>query len=322
VETSPVRRRDLLAAGADRVRLDGALRAGRLAPVFRGIYAADAADGLSARWAAALLTQPEGTVLSHRSAAVALALNWVPESWSAPDAEIDLTVPVTDTRRERAGIRIRRAVVPFEHRTSAGGLPVTAVARTLVDLVRARDVGRLLGLQLLDGALRFGSCSAADLDGAVAAAGRRHGVKRARALAELARERVDSAQETRLRLVLIDSGVDPSDVDVDIRLHGEDGALLARGDLGSRRHLMWWEYDGRDVHSDEDSFSRDRVRDRWLESRGWHVMRFSAADFERPERIVTDWRRGVALAPARIAAMSPGRSPEVAAARQILALNT
>jgi hypothetical protein len=98
--------------------------------------------------------------------------------------------------------------------------------------------------------------------------------------------------------------------------------LLARGDLGYRRWLIWIEYDGFDVHSDREAFRGDRHRDRWLARRGWEVMRLSDRDLRSSQSFLEQLHGAINEAPARIAAMPRTRSPEVAAARAALLIDS
>jgi hypothetical protein len=82
--------------------------------------------------------------------------------------------------------------------------------------------------------------------------------------------------------------------------------------------MLWGEYDGYDVHTQRATFRGDRAGDRWLQRRGWHVMRFTDADLYRPAAMVREWLSAQRNAPMRIAAMSPDRSPELAAAQRRL----
>jgi hypothetical protein len=309
----------LLSQGHDRTSIDRLVRRGDVRVAFRGVYSPRSDDTLRTRWQAALATQPAGSALSHRTSAVAHDLPWAPDAWREA-GRVDLTVPFTQRRRERDGIRLRRSALAPESIDAVDGLPVTSVARTLIDLIRARDVGRLLGLQLLDGALRFRRCTKADLDAELQRLAGSPGTARARTLCALARYGVDSPQETRLRLTLLDGGIRDADIDVNLEIRDDQGVVLARGDIGSRQRLMWGEYDGYAVHVEATAFGRDRIGDRWLHDRGWTTLRFSSADWASPDRIVRDWRRRWADAPARIAALDPRRSPEVAWARRQLDL--
>jgi very-short-patch-repair endonuclease len=142
------------------------------------------------------------------------------------------------------------------------------------------------------------------------------GVRSARDRIEEARSGVDSPQETELRLVLLDGGV--TGLRPDVRIHDKTGHVIARGDLCDPDLMLWGEYDGYDVHSARATFRGDRAGDRWLERRGWHVMRFTDVDLRRPQAVAREWKCAQRNAPMRIAAMSPDRSPELAAAQREL----
>ena len=104
------------------------MREGLLLPVFHGVFAVGhAAIGPRARMRAAALACP-GAVISHRSAAALLGFG------KAAPMVVDL-IPTVERGRRIDGIRPHR--VPFPGRTEWGyvhGIPVTGVARTIVDL--------------------------------------------------------------------------------------------------------------------------------------------------------------------------------------------
>ena len=131
---------------------------------------------------------------------------------------------------------------------------------------------------------------------------------------DLARHGTDSAMESISRLVLVDAGLPVPDVD--LRIVDEFGRPLARGDLGYRLLLVWIEYDGYDVHTERTAFRLDRSRQNWLQARGWQVLRFSDAALRYGgTQMVRDVRQALLAAPARIAALPAGLSPEADAAR-------
>src|SRR3954454_3168618 len=100
------------------------LAAGRLHEVHRGVYAVGHRRLTQrGRWMAAVLAAGPGTVLSHRPAAALWGLR-------KSDA-----VEVTTLRRiRRPGIRAHQWSLPADERTTRDGIPVTTVARTLLDL--------------------------------------------------------------------------------------------------------------------------------------------------------------------------------------------
>ncbi len=118
-----------------------ALSAGRLHRLHRGVYAVGHTDiSLHGRCLAAVLTSGPGALLSHYSAA------WLWGLSSYPAIPIHVTSP--SPRSRRPPIRLHRASkLTASDRRLREGIPVTSVARTLLDqaaLVRQRDLRRLL----------------------------------------------------------------------------------------------------------------------------------------------------------------------------------
>lgn len=202
------------------------------------------------------------------------------------------------------------------------GIRCTSPARNLVDIARDPRMAahQLLVVQMIDGARRFERCSPDELRRTLHNAAGLRNVRRAREWVSLSCDGVDSPPETHVRLLLLDAGV--KNVETDIRIYDDLGDnCLAQGDLGDRARLIWAEYDGYDTHTERKVFRGDRIGDRWLGRRGWHVIRIVDTDLADPRGFILDWKQAVADAPARIAALDPGRSPEVAAARRALRID-
>jgi hypothetical protein len=317
----PTPRRELVDAGRTDVEINRALRSRVVVAPFRGVVVAAGHDtGFLVRCRAALATQAGDAVLSHRTAAVLQGIPWLPTAWSADAATVEVSVSRADRHRRRRGLRLIHAKVQPDEVDLVNGLRVTTVARTLVDLARDHFVplSRLQVVQLVDGARRADLCDALALDAALARAARLRNVARARHWLSLARDGVDSPKETESRLVLLDRGVPYLDA---VEVRDADGLLLAKGDFGDRTMLLWGEYDGYDTHSRRPVFRSDRQGDRWLFGRGWNVFRVVDTDLQRPDRFAREWLRARAEAPARIAALDPRRSPEIAFARRALGLD-
>jgi hypothetical protein len=191
-------------------------------------------------------------------------------------------------------------------------------ARTVVELARDFSLPQLLVVQIIDGALRDRRVTIGELYAALARMRGERGVARARELVGLARYPVDSPQETSMRLALWFDGIRELDVGIEIR--DGIGSVLARGDLGVEKLLIWAEYDGYEVHTQRAAFRGDRRGDRWLQRRGWQVMRFVDADLRQPARMCAEWRQAMADAPRRISALPAGLSPEADEARRALGL--
>lgn len=104
------------------------LKAGRLHPKYQGVYAVGRSDLTpNGHRMAAVLACGEGAVLSHASAAALFGIR--PSS----STKIDVTVPRSAPPR-REGIRGHRAALTAADVTEVDGIPVTSLARTLLDL--------------------------------------------------------------------------------------------------------------------------------------------------------------------------------------------
>ena len=314
----PTPRRELVTA-ATAVDVDRELRAQRTVALFRGVHVdAGSSSGRVTRARAAVATQGGNAIVAMQTAAVLLELPWLPEAWRADSATLHLAVPPTATRRHRPGLRLHHRSFGPDDVEWLNGVPCMSVTRTLVELARDPSVPPLLVVQVIDGVLRQKRTSYMALLACLARFPGERGVARARRLVERSREGVDSPTETTMRILLEDGGI--SGLDVNIEIRDDDGLLLARGDLGVRCLLIWGEYDGYDSHTEQKAFRSDRVGDRWLDRRGWQVMRFVDLDLRRPEQTCREWRQAIADAPARIAALDPTRSPEIAEAHRLLGL--
>jgi hypothetical protein len=319
--TIPTPRRELLAAGISPAKLDVEMRAGRAVSVFRGVHVRVGHEvGLLARIAAALKTQDLRAVATYTTAAVLHALLWLPDAWRDPDAQVHVAVPQDDARRHRDGIRLHRRLIEPRDVVLVNGVACFSVARTLVELARSPKVPMVLAVQIIDGALREERVTKDELEACLARFPGERGIARARDIVRRSRSGVDSPQETRLRLMLSQGGLPELDVPLELR-DESDGEIIACGDLGYRRYLIWGEYDGFRSHVERKTFRTDRVGDRWLRRRGWCVMRFVDADLERPGMLCREWRQAIADAPSRIAAMPATRSPELALARRLLGID-
>ncbi len=124
-----VARRQLLELEFNAREIEHRVRRGRLHLVMRGVYAVGW-PGLTQkrRWMAAVLACGDGAMLSHRSAAALWGIG----------TERRGVVDVSVARRcelRRQGLRVRgRPSLAAEDVVSRDGIPVTGVARTLVDL--------------------------------------------------------------------------------------------------------------------------------------------------------------------------------------------
>jgi predicted transcriptional regulator of viral defense system len=145
-----VSRPQLLAIGIDDAGIKRRVAQGRLYRLHRGVYAVGHRhETAEARWMAAVAACGQGTVLSHLDAAALWKI------YNGTGARVHVTVRWS---RRVDGLWIHRARrLDPEDVTVKDGIPVTTVARTLVDLTDVLGRDRILRalreaeyLQLLD----------------------------------------------------------------------------------------------------------------------------------------------------------------------------
>lgn len=253
-----VTRQQLLRAGVSEQIIDRRVGTGQLTRLHRGVYAAGPLLSWQGRLLAAVLACGVGALLSHRSASVL----WRLQAEGAVGDRIDVTVGRGD--RRRPGIRVHRVagLVPTDV-ASVEGIPVTSVARTLIDLaawVPRQDLER--------------SCAAALKLGLV---GREELVER------IAQTRARGV--ARLREVLGADGPAFTRSEAESRFVAlMRKAQLPRPDMnrivaGYEVDALWpdqrlvVEIDGFAYHSSRESFEADRRRDAVLAAAGLRVFR-------------------------------------------------
>ncbi len=122
-----VTRQQLVGLGLTAKAIDSRLSSGRLLPLHRGVYAVGhRPPSPHASAMAAVLACGPGAALSHR---------WAAGLWGIermPSGPVDVTAP---KERQHRGIRVRcsRTLTPHDI-TRHYGIPVTTLARTLLDL--------------------------------------------------------------------------------------------------------------------------------------------------------------------------------------------
>lgn len=130
---------ELASLGIDGEALRWAVESRRLERRHRGIYALPGATACwrQRAWEHLLLAGP-GALLSHASAAHV----WGLDGFERPPWRFDVCVPRSRSARSTRASRIHRSRTIPDARTT-GGLPVTSVANTLVDLAGTLDEATL-----------------------------------------------------------------------------------------------------------------------------------------------------------------------------------
>ncbi len=260
------------------------LRSTRFWTPVRGVRAStDLEDSVQLRCLAVATLLPDA-VFSHGTAAALCALP-LPERVGPGVIEV-----ATATRPRVAGVRAHCTELGDDVRVLPSGLRVTAGARTWADLGVCLELDDLVVLG--DAVLRHGWADQATLTAAAAVPGRR-GARRLRAALPLLEPRTDSPMETRLRLLVVRSGLPRPVAGQDVVV---DGGWLARPDLSWPTLRIAVEYDGDHHRTDRAQWQRDIARRRLLEDAGWALVVVTADDVLRhPDELVARLRRLVAV---------------------------
>lgn len=139
---------------------------------------------------------------------------------------VEVIVPVGSAIRSRAGLIVHRAEIDASEIVSVRGLAATGIHRTLWDL--CRGLTPVEALVAIDMAVAKPVTDKEALRRYANGLGRSGGAARLRTLVALA-EPAESPMETRLRWLLIQSGL--PDPEVQRELRDDDGQFVGRADL-------------------------------------------------------------------------------------------
>ncbi|HEX4357240.1 MAG TPA: hypothetical protein VH141_06965 [Pseudonocardia sp.] len=255
-----------------------ALRRSELVPLQRGIYLGGGPASPVLRAEAALLAvaQPDAAA-SHMTAARAHGLV-VP--LGGPE---HVTLPRRQRRPHRDRLRLHTARLPDRDVDVVGGLPVTAVPRTLVDL--CRELRRTDAVWAVEQALVDSVVTVGELEAAALRLARTPGIITAREWFRAARPLSGSPLETEARLAIVDAGLPEPELQVEVQLGGGRRAFL---DLAYPELKIGIELDGRD-HERVDAAFRDRWRQNSVHGQDWVLYRFTWRDvrYDRERMIHT-----------------------------------
>jgi very-short-patch-repair endonuclease len=259
-----VSRAQLTSAGLTRREIGRRIEAGWLVPLHRGVYAVGhTALTRKSHLIAAVCACGPGALVGYRSAGAL----W---GWLRSRGAIEVTAPRSRTKHD--GILLHRSRSIHEHdRAIVDGIPVTSVARTLVDLadvltekrladaVHEAEVQRLFDLNQVNQVLDRlpGRRGRHKLRRVLAAYGDIQPSTRNRA----ERHVFQMCNEHGLPRPQVNTWIGAHEVD----FYWPDAALVL-------------EFDGEATHLTHRAFHADRARDRALAARGIHVVRATARD--------------------------------------------
>ena len=273
-----------LETGMTRGQIRQRLRSGRWSKLVRGSYLVTEMTTVEDRLRAAVAALP-GAVVSHEAAGERQGLSYVRRGLA--------TVLVhSQTTHAFPGVVVRRCHdLEKAHLGLVEGLPMTTIARTIVDLaatVSERNLGAIL-----DDAVAAGVTTIEDVADVAAAVARR-GKPGTQSLRSVLEMRIGPAyrgtpiERKGNALLLTIAGHTPSfEYPIPWRPDRRFDAAYPS------RHLAI-EWDSRRWHTQVAAFERDRVRDREAILHGWRVLRFTWEDVtQRPWHVIATVRQAL-----------------------------
>jgi hypothetical protein len=258
-----VARWQLLGLGLGRGAIGRRVEMKRLHVTHRGVYAVGHRRlSRMGWWMAAVLACGPDAVLSHRSAAVLWGI------LENSPASIEISAP--RQLAGRAGVRVHTASLAGDERTVEAGIPVTTVARTLLDLAAVLQLHQLNRALERAEALRLAGPT--PLVALVARHRGRRGAARLRQALEQGRVLpavTKSELERRFLTFLEKAGLPRPRTNVWLEIAGE---WIEVDCVWSEQRVIV-ELDSRAYHQTGAAFERDRERDRRLLAAGWRVAR-------------------------------------------------
>jgi hypothetical protein len=294
--------RELLSRGMSAGRIRALVRRGVLVPVGHGTYARAASAARMAAEpgaqqalcvASVLAVARAGAVGSHHSAAVIHGLDLLGR---LPFGATVTHLPGAGSGTGRPGVRVHLAALPQEHVTVRGGVPVTSVARTVVDLARTSSFRS--GVVVADSALRGKLTTKAELRSVLAVCARWPGIRQARLVIEFSDGRAESALESISRVAFRDHGLPAPELQEWV---GGGHGVTGRADFLWRRYATVGEADGVAKYASSGRAVSQLRRDASLRAEGFEVVHFTWDEIVRvPGQVAGSIRaafqRGAAIA--------------------------
>jgi hypothetical protein len=254
------------------------MRHRELARPLRGIRVSRDQDGLRARLRAYALHRQRDFAFSHTTAAELFGIP-LPGGLSS---DIHVSVPDPGRAPEIAGF-VGHKLKRWDT-AQAQGFPVTTAEQTWLDLAAMLDFTSLVvaGDYLVAG--RSPLSSRTCLATAASEGGRRRGIARARLALEYVRPGSESPGESRLRILLVRSGL--PEPRLNHTIVDTNGGFIARVDLAYQEARIALEYEG-DIHrTDQSVWRRDIRRREVVEDLGWRMVRVTADDLRAPDDLL------------------------------------
>lgn len=259
-----VSRSQLLNAGVSPRTVERRRESGQLLRIHGGVYAIGHNPlNIKGRWMGAVLACGQGSLLSHRSAAALWGFHQIGNR----------AVEVTAARgRQRKGIVVHEGGVDPQDRATREAIPITTVARTLLDLAEVVNESRLE--RAWEEADRLRLLRLDEVAGVCSRGYGRHGLRPLRELLERARRATEtrSPLEDRFARFVEEQRLPEPSLNVLVLGHEVDA-------LWPRAKLIV-EVDSFEFHGHRAAFERDRRRDAERIAAGYRVLRVTSRRLE------------------------------------------
>lgn len=250
--------------------------------VRRLVPAAHSPERLRCLAMAAQLAVGPGSCVAGQTAARLWGIRGL-ERWDG--RQVHIAVPAVKIPRTLTGVELHGWDVRPEEVTEIGhGVRITEPGRTLCDTLPTLD--RETAVCLMDSALHQGLLREENIEAMNRAIRGRRGCLDVRRWWGLADGRSQSPLETRVRLVRVDGGLPPDELQR--RFTDQAGRTVAVVDFWWERPRLIGEADGHGPHSTPYALARDRERQNALQRLypDVRIVRFTWADLHRPKYIL------------------------------------
>ena len=302
---------DLLDSGTTSRQIAARVARGELVRIGRGYYAtADLCERMRGlgfgehflQTYAVVGAMGRGTVASHRTAAHIHGLDLLTE----PGATVTVTRPAEQLGRSaKPGVHLHVARLPDGHVFERFGLPITTVARTVLDL--ARTIPFREGVVVADSALHQHLTSKKELRAVLAECPRARGCRQAAAVVEFADGLAESPLESIARVAFRDCKLPPPSLQVRIA----NPEFIGRVDFLWEKYRTIAEVDGLIKYADPYRARAQLRRDQKLRDAGYEVVHLEWHDItSRPEATAASIRAAFRAPSGSAVSAHPGQSPE------------
>lgn len=285
-------RKTLAASGMSEHHIGRALRSGELVSIAHGLYlwrkdfnalGAVGRHRVHARHVASGLDT--GEAISHISAA---ALHGI-DVWDVPLRRVHVSRPPSRSGRVTSGLHAHTTNWDDGEITQVLGVPVTSVARTVVDL--ARTLPRDQAIAVGDAALRFDPSAATQIPRVLEASRCRYGLVSAASVLQFLDDRSESIGESLSRIRIHEYGLPAPDLQRELVTF--DGRPV-RVDFYWEDLGVVGEFDGHEKFTEPQDLIDERRWEDGLRDLGLEVVRWDPEELENFEVVARRFERAVA----------------------------